>query len=299
VCDWNADGYRDLLVGDRNGYTMIYQENGRGLELLDTLRNTSGVKIQVNFNSNPDVTDWNEDGRKDLVIGEEDSLAPDHGNLRLYLNTGTNANPQFDTYSLITCGGTQIKHYRLNPRVYDLDRDGKKDLVVGENNGKIYFYRNTGTNASPSFATKDSLRTNTGTVIVIYFGSRVCLVDWKGDGDPDILASDYDGFIYYFENARIIGAEENAIAEPGRSFTVLPNPVRNRVTFAYSVADPGKVRCDVYAVDGRYVATPFDRYETAGISAWSWDAAGLPAGVYFVTLTANGSSLTRRMVVTR
>jgi hypothetical protein len=299
VCDWNADGQRDILVGDRNGYTLIFRETGSGLVLHDTLCDNTGVNIMVNYNSNPDVVDWNGDGRKDLIIGEQDSVAPSHGNLRLYINIGTNAAPVFNTYSLITCGGVQIKHYRLNPRVFDLDRDGKKDLLVGEDNGRIYFYRNTGTNNSPAFSTKDSLFLNTGTVLDMYYGSRFCIVDWKGDGDYDILGSDYDGFIYYFENATIVGAEEHEGSGALSALVVSPNPARGRVTIEFDVAEPGKARCDVYSVDGRRVATPFDRWENTGPHRGSWDLSELAAGVYLVKVTANGETLTRTVLVTR
>ena len=38
------------------------------------------------------------------------------------------------------------------PTVVDWDRDGKKDLLVGQfNQGNIRFYRNVGTDASPAF----------------------------------------------------------------------------------------------------------------------------------------------------
>lgn len=299
MCDWNADGQRDILVGDRNGYTLIFRETGSGLVLHDTLCNNSGVNIMVNYNSNPEVVDWNEDGRKDLLIAEQDSVAPAHGNLRLYLNIGTNAAPVFNTYSLITCGGVQIKHYRMTVRVYDLDRDGKKDVLVGEDNAKIYFYKNTGTNNSPVFSTKDSLFFNTGGVIDFYYGSRFCITDWKGDGDADILLSDYDGFIYYLENATIVGAEENASAEPPRRFAISPNPARDRVTFEYTVTQNGPVRCDIYSADGRHVATAVDRNETAGKHVQQWDTKDLPAGVYLATLYADGSSTTRRVLVVR
>jgi len=299
VCDWNADGQRDILVGDRNGYTLIFRETGSGLVLHDTLCNNTGANIVVNYNSNPDVVDWNGDGRKDLIIGEQSPLAPNSGTIRLYLNIGTNAAPVFSTYSMITCGAAQIYHYRVNPRVFDLDRDGKKDLLVGEDNGKIYFYRNTGTNNSPAFSAKDSLRLNTGAVLDMYYGSRFCIVDWKGDGDYDIIASDFDGFIYYYENATIVGAEENEPSGTPFNLTVSPNPARDRAMISYTLANPGDVRCDVYAVDGRRVATPVDRWENAGMHCGRWDVSELAAGVYLVKVTANGETLTRSVLVTR
>lgn len=46
---------------------------------------------------------------------------------------------------------TDIGH--AAPYVYDFDRDGKRDLLVGQfGEGKLRIYRNVGTNAAPRFA---------------------------------------------------------------------------------------------------------------------------------------------------
>jgi hypothetical protein len=59
--------------------------------------------LVVQGTSVPRVVDWNNDGRKDLVIGQFTN-----GNIRLYLNQGTNAAPVFNGYTLIQSGGTAI-----------------------------------------------------------------------------------------------------------------------------------------------------------------------------------------------
>ena len=51
----------------------------------------------------PTVVDWNNDGKKDLIVGEFDQ-----GYIRLYLNQGTDSNPVFNGYSLIQSGGAPI-----------------------------------------------------------------------------------------------------------------------------------------------------------------------------------------------
>ena len=107
---------------------MLFLETGSGLTFADTLK-AIGVNINVGFNANPDVVDWNQDGKKDLIIGTESM------NIRLYLNQGTNSNPVFTTYTNIASGGSPIYHYRSDPRAFDLDQDGKKDLTVGVGHG--------------------------------------------------------------------------------------------------------------------------------------------------------------------
>ena len=37
------------------------------------------------------------------------------------------------------------------PQLFDLNRDNKLDLIIGEKTGKLFYYENVGTGNSPSF----------------------------------------------------------------------------------------------------------------------------------------------------
>jgi hypothetical protein len=289
VCDWNEDGQRDILVGDRNGYTMIFVETGRGLTLLDTLR-ANGVKIDVGNNSNPDIVDWNEDGKKDILIGGES------GTVRLYLNQGTDSNPVFTSYSNVQSGGVSISWYRINPRVWDLDLDGKKDLLVGENTAHVFFYRNVGTNASPVFNGYDSLELTNGNPIVEYYGLRPYFIDYNGDGLIDILTSDYYGYVRYYQNAFNPGVEEieQTIVS---NFTVTPNVTKDMVNISYSLTEMTLVSVEVYSSDGRLVDIVVDRSENIGFHELSWNRSNLAAGIYFIKLKVDATITTRKIIM--
>ena len=291
MCDWNEDGQPDILVGDRNGYTMLYVEEARGLTLLDTVR-ASGTKIDVGNNSNPDVVDWDEDGKKDLIIGSESGT----GTVRLYLNQGTNANPVFTTFSYIYCGGSPIYHYRTNPRIFDLDGDGKKDLTLGDQYTYIYFYRNVGTNASPVFTTRDTLRTTLGAYISGYQANRPFLTDYNGDGAVDILTSDYYGYITYYQNASNPGVEE--IEQTVLSnFTVTPNVAKDRVKIRYSLNEFAPVNIEVYSSDGRLLDILADQTENTGDHELTWERGNLSAGIYFIKIKINREISTRKLIM--
>jgi len=59
--------------------------------------------LSVNYHSSVTIVDWNNDGKKDLVVGQFY-----YGNVWLFLNQGTNSAPLFDGGSLIESGGTEI-----------------------------------------------------------------------------------------------------------------------------------------------------------------------------------------------
>ena len=52
----------------------------------------------------PCAVDWNNDGKKDLVVGEFN-----RGAILLYLNTGTDTEPTFQDFSLLQAGDRPIK----------------------------------------------------------------------------------------------------------------------------------------------------------------------------------------------
>ena len=58
----------------------------------------------------PDAIDWDADGDWDLIVGEWGTDGSGYfGGIRLYLNTGNNAAPNFVFHSYLYAGGTQIR----------------------------------------------------------------------------------------------------------------------------------------------------------------------------------------------
>jgi len=152
----------------------------------------NGVNIDVGSNSCPVIVDWNEDGKKDLVVGNQESQ------VRVYLNTGSNAAPVFTNYTVVLSGSNL---YRCSPEVCDLNRDGKKDLIIGENEGYVSFYENIGSNAAPSFAsTGERLKLDNGMDLKVSYGAHIDLIDWDSNGSMDLLIGDYDAYLTLFIN---------------------------------------------------------------------------------------------------
>lgn len=60
-----------------------------------------GKPIDVSTgHATPYVIDWNGDGKKDLLVGQFDG-----GKLRIYLNEGTNAAPEFGEFAFLQSNG--------------------------------------------------------------------------------------------------------------------------------------------------------------------------------------------------
>jgi flagellar hook assembly protein FlgD len=78
-----------------------------------------------------------------------------------------------------------------------------------------------------------------------------------------------------------------------------PNPFSNLTTIEYELAQPAKVNLSVYNHLGQQVAVLADGKQTGGRQQVQWNAAGLPAGIYYCRLTAGNQSSTGKMVLVR
>ena len=295
--DWNGDGLDDIIVGDRNGYVNFFRRTGSGIHDLTSegwLQNSDAV-IDVGANSAPVVVDWNEDGLLDLLVGNELTAE----GIRLYLNSGTTVNPVLTTWTYIQNGGATLARYRCCPQVYDLNADGKKDLIMGDNNAGIYYYENIGTNDSPVFNGFEYIQSD-GSPIDLYYGTRLWVDDWNEDGWPDLLVSDYNGYVHQYY-ALVVGVGDQATwsIESSFGFTIAGNPTTG--VFAARLTLPGaaEVNFDVFDASGRLVYESGSGVMTPGDHVVSIDPGNISAGMYFVRCTAGEYTATERIAVIR
>jgi hypothetical protein len=60
--------------------------------------------LWVSQHAVPEVADWNQDGKKDLLVGEFND-----GQIQLFLNKGSNASPVFNGFEALAAGGSAIQ----------------------------------------------------------------------------------------------------------------------------------------------------------------------------------------------
>ena len=76
-----------------------------------------------------------------------------------------------------------------------------------------------------------------------------------------------------------------------------PNPFNPTTVVPYELAGAGMVRLAVYDVTGRMVSTLISAEQSAGRYTATFNAAGLPSGVYMVRLEAGGQVMTRKLTL--
>jgi hypothetical protein len=153
--DYDKDGKTDLLVGSDGIFTggialtpklAYYRNTGTQQAPVYTLVNADlfGMSVQGAPGVAPAIGDVDNDGKDDLLIGHTD------GTLTLYINTAASNTVQ----PVWTKSPDKLKDEngivisvdnRAAPCIYDLDKDGKKDLIIGCLQGTLSYYRFTGT----------------------------------------------------------------------------------------------------------------------------------------------------------
>ncbi|MEO0185820.1 MAG: VCBS repeat-containing protein, partial [candidate division WOR-3 bacterium] len=186
--DIDNDGDYDMFAGEWVGIIDYYQNSGTATNHRWTIVSENYAGIDVGDNSAPTFVDIDADNDFDLFIGNLE------GNIYYYRNDGNATTPNFtlvsSNYNSIDVGD------RAAPDFIDIDNDNDFDLFIGNNDGVIWFYRNTGTPSVPSWTLVSSNYNNidVGERAIPYFA------DVDRDGDFDLFIGEYWGTTFFYRN---------------------------------------------------------------------------------------------------
>jgi hypothetical protein len=76
-----------------------------------------------------------------------------------------------------------------------VNEDGKKDLLVGDANGRIYVFLNAGTDAAPAFTPAATLSSQSGGIVVTS-NAAPFVVDWDNNSIRDVVIGSNDGEVF-------------------------------------------------------------------------------------------------------
>lgn len=208
-----SDGRLNIVCGEFWNILQIGSVNGGGrFKSLELVQASCGSNIELDHCIHiPCAVDWNNDGRTDLLVGAEDGYVTFLENV-----AETEAgHPAFVNRGRLETTAPVIHADVLPcPAAHDFSGDGLPDLIVGGCSGELLFYPNLGPASEPRLGKEHRLEA-AGAVICVSAGpggsiqgpsekmfGYTCptIVDWDGDGLPDVLMSDVLGLHTFLQN---------------------------------------------------------------------------------------------------
>ncbi len=303
--DYERDGDLDLFVGVGSpARVRFYRNVGTPQNRSLVLASSQFGNIQADFNAAPALGDLDGDGDLDLLVGEFGVT----GVPRLFYvrNTGTTQSPVWVTVSDNTPNtfvfAQRVFDGDLAPELVDIDGDGDLDLLVGEREGNLNFYRNTGTAQSFNFVLESEAFG--GALVGNESASR--LVDVTGDSHRDLFVGERNGGLNYYRRVPPIGVADPGAVVPasGIRLAVKPNPSPGRALAEFEWPRHGEGRVGVYDLDGRLVRQVAAADFLPGFHSLEWDGRdqeGQPAaaGIYFLRVEGAGVAATTKIALIR
>ncbi|MFH0896180.1 MAG: T9SS type A sorting domain-containing protein [Bacteroidota bacterium] len=216
--DLNNDGVRDLvaapndqLVSENQCRSWYFKNNGSNEAPVYNLQTKNFMKeslIDLGEGAFPVFFDYNNDSLMDIVVSNNgywmyswDSIGNVYSKYRsqlaLFKNTGTKTQPAF---ALIDTNYANIASLNITaayPSFGDLDNDGAFEMIVGNSDGKLYFYENTAGAGNPATFT---LAQSSWMNIDVGKFSTPQLIDIDRDGLLELICGERSGKLFYFDN---------------------------------------------------------------------------------------------------
>jgi predicted neuraminidase len=134
--DFDGDGQLDLVILDQEGYLTC---QSRASEDTRIFIDEDNQPIRLNTRSagrsgryKLDVIDWDGDGRLDILVNSE--------NASWYRNC-EERNGKVVLKKVGNLARRDVAGHTSSPTACDFDKDGKPDLVVGAENGRMYYIK--------------------------------------------------------------------------------------------------------------------------------------------------------------
>jgi len=225
--DIDADGDLDAFAGNKDGDTVFFRNSGSAGSAAFASPETNLFGLSnVGVSARPTFVDIDGDGDLDAFVGNS------VGETWLFLNTGSASSAAFASAEINPFGLSGVG-LNATPTFVDIDGNGVLDALVGNKDGDILLFRNTGSTSSPAFA---SAETNPFGLSKVGSFVGPTFVDIDGDGDLDAFVGNSAGDTLFFLNLPDTTAPTLSSSTPADSATGIAPSANIALVFDENIA---------------------------------------------------------------
>ena len=204
--DYDSDGLLDIIIGNEfltvsdttytTGLTLFRNTGSATVPEFEFITSDYAGINSLNLAGQifPAFGDLDGDMDVDMIIGQDD------GKINYFLNTAGAGMPAIFATPIYSYMNIDVGN-AATPQLFDLNKDNKIDLVIGNKNGFLKYYENLGSAAIPFFSTTPTIDTLGDIRVnpVSVDGYAVPFLFDQG-GATKLVVSSMQGDIYFYEN---------------------------------------------------------------------------------------------------
>jgi hypothetical protein len=201
--DADADGKKDLIVGNLGYYSVntnisrlaYYRNIGTNTAPSFSLitKDYQGLSSYNLYSMAPTFGDLDNDGDQDLIIGSTNGRVHYFQNLAGIGNPAVFGNYQSNYQNIL---GSNFVY----PQLFDVDKNGTLDLLLGSQNGRISYWRNIGNVALPTFTSQSTFLGGVDVKPYGYSSGYAMPYMYNDAGVTKLMVGSESGNLYLYDN---------------------------------------------------------------------------------------------------
>ncbi|MBX2964521.1 MAG: T9SS type A sorting domain-containing protein [Cyclobacteriaceae bacterium] len=288
--DMNGDAKTDLVFTASNQFgvntNLYYIANTNAAGLNFSGQQVQSLNFPINSSENILVTDVNNDFLPDLLVGRL------NGSVEYWQNTGTSSSPNFTLFNSTYLGlGPSILRQNISMAVADLNADGKFDLVLGDQNGRLTIIADFKNQEDAASGTTNILfNPLSATFTNQNLGGRVwpTVANLFNTTKPAIVVGNTLGGLHLLQH------DESQALPDAPQISLYPNPVILENTAILNISVDRPAFAYIVGITGQQIGQPMP---LQGNQVYQFRVDGLSAGIYIMHFYINGKYFARRFII--